>query len=78
MRKRMRSWENWEMSWIPKPIRELQPHALWYFVERVLIAGLIGEGGGRMFNVKAIDLTLLTLGVVDRPAGLPLGLPILA
>jgi hypothetical protein len=48
---------------VPQSIKELRPHAVWYVIERIGIATLIGEGGGKMFHVAPIDLGLLVLGV---------------
>lgn len=52
------------MPKVPESIRELQPHAIWYVIERVFIASLIGRGGGEMLHVNPIDLGLLALGLI--------------
>src|ERR1035438_3766956 len=49
---------------VPKWISELQPHAIWYVIERVVIAGLIGAGGGEVLHVNPIYLVLVALGFV--------------
>ena len=49
---------------VPKSIRELQPHAIWYVIERVFIASLVGGGGGEMLHVNPFDLGLLALGLI--------------
>jgi hypothetical protein len=57
-------WENSHMFKLPHSVRELQPHAIWYVIERVIIAGLVGRGGGEVFHVNSLDLGLLTLGLI--------------